>query len=249
MDDLDRVLSLVPQKISDSMNDLLLRPFSSVEVKEALFSMNPYKCPGKDGLGAGFFQKFWDTVGPDVCKEVLLILDGQGSLECVNETIICLILKVKDPLTVTDYRPISLCNVVCKIVTKMLTNRLREVLGDVISVEQSSFVPGRLITDNAMIGFECLNLIKRHKKGNTGFFALKADMAKAYDRVEWSFLYGMMRKLGFNEKWIALIRNCISTVHYSICINGKVIGNIRPSRGLRQGDPLSPFLFLICAEG
>lgn len=82
----------------------------------------------------------------------------------------------------------------------MITNRLREVLGDIIFEEQSPFISACLITDNTMIGFESLNLIKRHKKGKTSFFALKADMAKAYDRVEWRFLCGMMQRLGFNEK-------------------------------------------------
>lgn len=135
-EELDKVLSHVPMKMSDGMNDQLLRPFLPADVKEALFSMSPYKSPGKDGLGAGFFQKFWDTVGSDVCKAALDFLDGQGSLECVNETIICLIPKVKEARAVTDYRPISLCNVIYKIVTKMMTNRLREVLGGIISEEQ-----------------------------------------------------------------------------------------------------------------
>ena len=131
----------------------------------------------------------------------------------------------------------------------MLANRLKKVLPFIISSTQSAFIPGRLITDNILVAFEALHTMDSHMKGREGFMALKLDMSKAYDRVEWNFLEAILRKLGFASRWVQMLMTCVRTVSYSVLVNGQPYGTIVPTWGIRQGDPLSPYFFILCAEG
>uniref|UniRef100_A0A803NT31 Reverse transcriptase domain-containing protein n=1 Tax=Cannabis sativa TaxID=3483 RepID=A0A803NT31_CANSA len=143
----------------------------------------------------------------------------------------------------------SLCDVTYKAISKCLANRMKVHMEKVISENQSAFIKGRQIQDNAILGFESLRCLKKGRFGNGRKMALKLDMSKAYDQVEWDFIEEMMKCLGYDERWIQKIMGCVKTVTFSVLLNGEARGHIIPERGLRQGDPLSPFLFLICSEG
>ena len=146
--------------------------------------MYPLKAPGPDGMPILFFQHFWSFSSIVVTKTVLDFLNFGISPSHFNDTHISLVPKIKEPKKITDYRPISLCNVVYKIASKAIANRLRRFLPSIISDTQSAFIHGRLIIDNVLVAFETMHHIGQKKGGKVGEMALKLDISKAYDRVE-----------------------------------------------------------------
>ena len=147
-----------------------------------------------------------------------------------------------------DYRPIALCSTHYKIIAKILCQRLKPVLPTLVSPHQSAFVAGRSISDNVLITHEILHYLRTSSTKKHCSMAVKTDMSKAYDRLEWNFLRDMMIRFGFYPTWVHLIMECVSSVSYSYLINGSAKGCVRPSRGISQGDPLSLYLFILCSE-
>ena len=157
------VVSHIPAKVSGEMNDSLVRNFSAEEARVALQQMHPTRAPGPDGMLAIFYQKYWNIVGSDVTSMVLNVLNLDNPMTELNKTNITLVPKVKQPTRMKDFRPISLSNVAYKLISKVLANRLKVVLPQLISKNQSAFLPERLITDHILVAFELMHYLD-HKK-------------------------------------------------------------------------------------
>ena len=220
---------------------------SDEEIHRALFEMKPLKAPGVDGIPALFYQNQWEVVGLSVCRYVKSIFDGAPIDHEVNKTLLVLIPKVDNPESIKQFRPISLCTVLYKIITKVIANRLKIVLPHIVGPTQSSFVPCRNITDNIIITQEVVHSMKR-KKGKKGFMVVKVDLEKAYDMLSWDFIHDTLIDLGIPDMIIHVIMQCISTPSMQVLWNGEQGSSFTPSCGVRQGDPMSPYLFVLCIE-
>ena len=188
----ERVLQHIDAMVTEEMNAKLCAPFTDKEIEVALFQMGPTKAPGPDGFPARFFQRHWSVMKDKIVAAVKLFFATRVMPEGVNSTTIILIPKVDSPTGLSDFWPISLCNVIYKVIAKCLVNRLRPILDEIVSPVQSAFVPGWLITDNILMAYEISHFLMNKRAGKEELAAVKVDMSKAYDRVEWSFLEAMM---------------------------------------------------------
>ncbi|CAJ2663648.1 unnamed protein product [Trifolium pratense] len=227
-------------------NGSLIKPFTEAEVKSAVWDCDSFKSPGPDGINFGFIKDFWVELRGDIMR-FLSEFHRNGKLaKGINSTFIALIPKVDSPQRLNDFRPISLVGCLYKILAKVLANRLRLVIGSVISEAQTAFVKDRQILDGILVANEAVDEARKSRKE---LMLFKVDFEKAYDSVDWGYLDDIMRRMSFPTLWRKWIRECVCTATTSVLVNGSLTDEFPLRRGLRQGDPLSPFLFLLAAEG
>ncbi|XP_045802493.1 uncharacterized protein LOC123896099 [Trifolium pratense] len=242
----DIIERTIPHLITVADNDMMTKIPSFEEVKQAVFNMDGSSSPGPNGFGGCFFQNYWDIVGSDVVASVTQFFSHGWILPNLNSSHVALVPKFPGADTIENFRPIAVANFQFKIITKILADRLAVIAPKIVSEHQRGFVQGRHIYECICIASEAINMLD--KKSFGGNMAMKIDIKKVFDTLDWSFLLKVLQAFGFNHKFCSWISTILHSAKLSLLVNGKTVGFFGCSRGVRQGDPLSPLLFCIAEE-
>lgn len=239
----DLVTARVPFELQAGLTCLA----TEEEIKATMFSIGGDKAPGPDGFNAAFFQRKWDKIGDNVVLAIQAFFITGTMPKGWNATALTLVPKTAAPMSMKEFRPIACCNVLYKCITKVLANRMQGILPIIINQSQSAFVKGRSIADNILL---MQDLVRNyHRDEGPPKCAIKIVLMKAFDSVSWGFLFEMMAAMHFPNKFIKWVQFCVSNAHFSVALNGNLEGYFKGERGLRQGELMSPYLFLIVMEG
>lgn len=234
------------KQVNSQQREYLVSRVTEDEIERALNGIGDLKSPGIDGYGAKFFKACWHIIKNDIVAAVIEFFDRGYIYKPFNTTVVTLIPKHEGAKGVKDYRPIAGCTTFYKIISKILTARLGKVLQDVISLNQAAFIPGQNIHNHIMLAYE---LVKGYgRKGGSPRCMIQLDLQKAYDMVDWRALEIVMQEIGLPSIFIDWIMMTVKTVSYRFNINGQMTDLLQARRGIRQGDPISPLLFVIIME-
>lgn len=221
----------------------MMKPPTPEDITRVMKKLNANKSPGPDGLTSGFFKSAWSLLGQEVISSINQFFISGFLPSATNSTILTLVPKRQGASAITDFRPISCCNTLYKTISKLLVHRLKPMLPALILPKQTAFIQGRFLVENTVLAAEVVN--GYHKNRGPKRITIKVDIQKAFDTVSWDFIFSCLSAINVPGLYLRWLRACICTPSFCIGYNGTVQGYFKSKRGLRQGDPLSPYLFVI----